>query len=75
MHVLQASGEVQISYKGDPITKMSYQKLGIPRNELHQVGQYLPEKLATNKKLVKSLISQLSEQAKVELYKRYPELV
>lgn len=75
VRVLKTAGEIQISYKGDPITRMSYAKLGIPRNELPQVEQYLPEKLASNKKLVRALLSQLSEPAKLELYKRYPELV
>ena len=75
VRVLKATGEVQISYKGDPLTRMSHTKLGIPRDELSQVEQYLPEKLASNKKLVKALLSQLSETAKLELYKRYPELV
>ncbi len=67
--------DLQISYKGDPLVRMASAKLGIPSSELHKAEQYLPEKLATNKKLVKALLSQLSETARLEVYKRYPELV
>lgn len=67
--------DLQISYKGDPLVRMASAKLGIPSTELHKAEQYLPEKLATNKKLVKALLSQLSETARLEVSKRYPELV
>lgn len=67
--------DLQISYKGDPLVRMASSKLGIPSSELHKAEQYLPEKLATNKKLVKALLSQLSETARLEVSKRYPELV
>jgi hypothetical protein len=67
--------DLQISYKGDPLVKMSSRKLGIPRSELHRAEQYLPEKLASNKKLVKALLNELSDMARQEVSKRYPELV
>lgn len=67
--------DLQISYKGDPLVKMSSRKLGIPSNELHRAEQYLPEKLASNKKLVKALLNELSDTARQEVSKRYPELV
>jgi len=67
--------DLQISYKGDPLVKMSSRKLGIPSNELHKAEQYLPEKLASNKKLVKALLGELSDVARQEVSKRYPELV
>jgi hypothetical protein len=66
---------LQISYKGDPIIKMSSAQLGIPQNELHLAEHYLPEKLATNKSLVKALLKELNDIARSELFKRYPELV
>jgi len=67
--------DLQISYKGDPLVRMASAKLGIPSTELHRAEQYLPEKLATNKKLVKALLSELSEAARLEVSRRYPELV
>jgi len=67
--------DLQISYKGDPLVRLASAKLGIPSSELHKAEQYLPEKLAANKKLVKALLSELSEVARQEVSRRYPELV
>lgn len=73
--VTKNGSDLQISYKGDPLVRLASSKLGIPSGELHKAEQYLPEKLATNKKLVKALLSELSEAARLEVAKRYPELV
>lgn len=73
--VSKASGDLQVSYKGDPIVRIASSKLGIPSSEIHQVPGYLPNKLATNKKLVKSLLNMLSEQTKKAVLNKYPELV
>ena len=73
--VTKNGSDLQISYKGDPLVRLSSAKLGIPSSELHQAEAYLPEKLATNKKLVKALLSELNDAARQEVSKRYPELV
>jgi hypothetical protein len=73
--VSKTGSDLQISYKGDPIVRMASCKLGIPPTELHKVPVYLPTKLATNKKLVKALLNELSESAKKEVLTKYPELV
>ena len=73
--VSKTGGQLQISYKGDPIVSLSSSKLGIPNSELHQATKYLPEKLASNKKLVKALLSELSPAARQAVSQRYPELV
>lgn len=73
--VTKNGSDLQISYKGDPLVRLASSKLGIPSSELHKAEEYLPEKLATNKKLVKALLSELSEAARQEVSKRYPELV
>jgi len=73
--VTKSGSDLQISYKGDPLVRMSSSKLGIPNSELHQVEKYLPEKLATNKKLVRALLGELNDAARQEVSKRYPELV
>lgn len=75
VHVTKNGSDLQISYKGDPLVRLASSKLGIPSAELHKAEQYLPEKLATNKKLVKALLGELSEAARQEVSKRYPELV
>jgi hypothetical protein len=72
--IAKTAGQLQISYKGDPLVKIAIAKLGIPREELGQVSQYLPEKLTSNKKLVKALLGELNAQAKQEVFKKYPEL-
>lgn len=69
------SGHLQVSYKGDPLVRLASNKLGIPRNELHKVEEYLPNKLAGNKKLVKALLNELNESAKKEVLSKYPELI
>ena len=66
---------LQVSYKGDPLVRFASSKLGIPPQEMRQAAEYLPEKLASNKKLVKALLSELNEVARLEVSKRYPELV
>ena len=73
--VTKNGSDLQVSYKGDPLVRLSAAKLGIPSHELHQAEKYLSEKLATNKKLVKALLNELNDAARQEVSKRYPELV
>lgn len=73
--VSKTAGNIQISYKGDPIVRIASSKLGVPASEVHKVPEYLPSKLAENKKLVKTLLNELQESAKKEVLKKYPELV
>lgn len=73
--VSKSGSDLQISYKGDPLVRLASSKLGIPSSELHRAEEYLPEKLATNKKLVKALLGELNEAARLEVSRRYPELV
>lgn len=61
-------------YNGDPIVKVAYKMLGIVESELDSVERYLPKKLATNKKLVNALLSELPQSAKNEVLNKYPEL-
>ncbi len=72
--VIKTANSVQFSYKGDPIVRIASSKLGIPPSELSQVEVYLPAKLAQNKKLVKSLLNELSPSAKESVLSKYPEL-
>jgi hypothetical protein len=73
--VSKTAGDLQISYRGDPLVRLASNKLGIPRAELSKVEEYLPAKLAANKKLVKALLNELTESAKKEVLSKYPELV
>ena len=71
----KTAGQLQVSYKGDPIVKVACSKLGIPNNEWNNITEYLPAKLSENKKLVKALLNELPSTSKKEIYNRYPELV
>lgn len=71
----KVAGDMQVSYKNDPIIRIASSKLGIPQNELYKTEEYLPRKLAENKKLVKMLLNELNESAKKEVLSKYPELV
>jgi hypothetical protein len=73
--VNKTAGDLQISYKGDPLVRISASQIGIPYLELSKVEEYLPAKLASNTKLVKALLNELSESAKKEVLSKYPELV
>lgn len=75
VNIIKTAGDLQISYKGDPLVRVTSDKLGIPHKELHKLASYLPEKLANNKKLVKSLLNELSKSAKENVLNKYPELV
>ena len=68
------NGDMQVSYKGDPLVRIASSKIGIPQKELYRVEQYLPQKLANNKKLVKTLLNELNESTKKEVLNKYPEL-
>lgn len=73
--ISKTAGHLQISYKGDPLVKIASIKLGIPNNELDKVKNYLPIRLAENKKLVKALLNELSPSTKQAVLNKYPELV
>lgn len=73
--VIKSASALQISYKGDPLVKIASSKLGIPASELDKVKEYLPEKLAGNKKLVSSLLKELPPSVKTSVLNKYPELV
>lgn len=68
------AGNVEISYKGDPLVKISSSKLRIAREELDKVKSYLPLRLAEDKKLVRSLFNELTVSSRKEILKKYPEL-
>jgi hypothetical protein len=71
---IKTSNELQISYKGDPIIRLAANKLGLASNDLSKVESYLPERLCENKKLVKTLLNELSVSAKNSVLNKYPEL-
>lgn len=71
----KTAGTLHFSYKGDPIVRITSSKLGIPSSELSRVQEYLPAKLASNKKLVNALLNELPESTKKEVLNKYPEML
>jgi hypothetical protein len=68
------TGNVNVFYKGDPITKIAVEQMGIPKEDNALVSRSLPNKLASDKSFVSSMLSSLSVQNRSELYSKYPEL-
>jgi len=75
VYLSKISNSLNIFYKGDPICKMSANRLGIKNSQLGSIEKILPRKLASNKKLVGALLLELSDSAKSELLRKYPELL
>lgn len=73
--VSESSGDINIFYKGQPITKMAASKLGINSEDLSTVKRFLPSKLASDKSFVKALLSTLDETSRDAILKLYPELM
>lgn len=73
--VSQGSGDINIFYKGHPITKVASSQLGISSDDLTVVKKFLPAKLASDKAFVKALFTTLDESSKQALFKLYPELL
>jgi len=65
---------VNLFYKGSPVTKLSLASIGIPTEDADVVCRYLPEKLATNEALTSNLLAELPPNNLKELVKAHPEL-
>lgn len=65
---------VNVFYKGDPITKFAASKMGIPDSEVGILCKWLPKKLASDHDLRMSLLKDLSESARELLVEKYPEI-
>lgn len=65
---------VNVFYKEEPVAKISVASLGIPESETFLMVRYLPERLASNKNLVNSLLGSMPEEQRYELVNKYPEL-
>lgn len=62
-------------YKGDPIVSLNASKLGIKDTELSFVSKFLPQKLAENKTLVRTLLNEIDKVNKNIIFNKYPELI
>lgn len=65
---------IDVFYKGEAIVRLASSKLGVPSSEIELAAEYLPAKLAQNKKLVNALLKEVKEEVKQEILTKYPEL-
>jgi hypothetical protein len=65
---------VTVFYKGEPVTKFATVQYGIPAEDAHLVCKYVPEKLASNVDFRKKMLNELSNDDRLELLKKFPEL-
>jgi hypothetical protein len=70
----ERSGLVHVFYKNDPVAKISLASVGIPANEADLFVSHLPQGLATNKKLAASMLKELGDEERKELFASHPEL-
>jgi hypothetical protein len=65
---LITNGDVNVFYKGQPITKLA----SVENADV--AARLLPTKLANDKSFVSALLSTLDENTRSAIYKQYPEL-
>ena len=63
-----------IFYKNTPIKSVAFFELGVKDDEIKSFKEVLPERLATNKNLVKLMIDSVDQKYRTELFTKYPEL-
>jgi len=72
--VNKISSDINIFYKGRPITKIAASQLGVDPCDAETIQRFLPQKLATDKTFMKAFMNSLDANTKSELLKLYPEL-
>jgi len=65
---------IHVFYKDEAVTKLSLASMGISKEDFREVASQLPDSLASNKKLVTSMLKELSDEGRKELFVSYPEL-
>ncbi len=63
-----------VFYRNTPITNIKFAEVGIPMEEVVPFKRLLPERLANNKELVKTMLNSLDEKYREKLTHMYPEL-
>lgn len=70
----KTAGAVNFFYKGEPITKVAADELGIAASELPVLCRNLPVRLAEDAGLVTKLVGNLPAEQREALFKMHPEL-
>ena len=63
-----------IFYSNTPITTIALKELGVNESEVSLFKKLLPERLASNKNLVKSMLNSLGDKYRSEVVSKFPEL-
>ena len=63
-----------IFYKNTPIKSLAFSEFGIKEDEVQTFKKVIPERLASNKSLVRSMLNNIDEKYRNELFGKYPEL-
>lgn len=71
---LASADQVHVFFHDTPVAKVTTASVGLPMEEAPQLARHLTDKLASNQKLVKSLLKELSQEEKQELFAKHPEL-
>ena len=66
---------IHIFYRQYPVIKLNAHKLGLSCDDLPSVKSFLPKKLASDNKLVKSLLKELSNTERTVFLRNHPELI
>jgi len=72
--VSDSVGNVNVFYKGEPITRLSVASFGIPNEEVSSVCRYLPQKLASDRDFVHSMLGTLQSPDRDMIFNKHPEL-
>ena len=70
--IASSDDSVHVIYKGEAIKRIACKDAGI--SDAGLLCRWLPEKLASDKGFVKSLLSDIPKQSREDIYSKYPEL-
>lgn len=68
------AGNINVFYKQEPITRLAVTQLGIAAEDVGLVSRYLPQKLATDRSMARSLLKTLDQSERTVLFSKHPEL-
>jgi len=64
-----------IFYKKAPVTNIVFAEVGIPDSDVESFLRHLPERLAKNKEVVRTMLSSIDAGYKSSLIKQFPEIL
>lgn len=71
----KTASHITVFYKGEPITKVAAADIGADADEASALCKHLPQRLASERRLVTALLQDLSDDERQALKDRHPELL